>query len=222
MGLTDKMMNGMIKALPVEEREELMLKMMPDMMKNVSMAKMIPLMLKELGRILTLYSVFSFLAALLKDEEFKAQLKKGSDTLQEKMPAMMEMMQPMMTDVMMPVKMDMMSKVMPKMMGFMHHMMPMMGEMAPQMMNDIMIPAMKDNSAMKANMLFMMQTMFPHCAENMFPLLEKEERINFTQKLYAIMAKSASGGMPVEEKRSFGDKSIQVIKEGLSSNSNEE
>ena len=42
MKMMDNMMKGIIKGLPVEEREVLLLDMMPDMMKQVDMAKMMP------------------------------------------------------------------------------------------------------------------------------------------------------------------------------------
>ena len=42
MGVMDSMTKGMLKALPVEEREALMLRMMPDMVAHVNIVRMMP------------------------------------------------------------------------------------------------------------------------------------------------------------------------------------
>jgi hypothetical protein len=99
------------------------------------------------------------------------------------MPAMMEMMQPMMV--------PMMSAIMPKMMGFMATMMPNMKDIMPRVMDEAMIPMIQENPEMKAHMLGMMQTMFPHCAANMFPMIDEEERGAFIESLLAVMRQSA-------------------------------
>lgn len=49
MGFMDSMMEDMVKGLPVEEREALLLKMMPEMMKQADMTRLMPNMLKEMA-----------------------------------------------------------------------------------------------------------------------------------------------------------------------------
>ena len=210
MGMMDSMMKGMIKAMPVEEREELMLKLMPDMMKQVEMVPMMKNMKKELTGRISLLSIIEFVQTLAKDEALKGRLKETLGDFKKMMPAMMEMMHPMM--------MPMMSSFMPKMMSFMPTMMPNMKEMMPQMMEETMIPMIKEKPEMKAHMLGMMQTMFPHCAANMFPLIEKDDRVEFVQRLYGIMAKSASIEMDVEEKDIFQKQSTGAVKDALLTN----
>jgi hypothetical protein len=207
MGMMDSMMKGMLKALPVQERETLMLKMMPDMIKRVDMAKMMPNMLKEFASLITLFSLYEFFRILLHDDEFKNLLKDKLSKNNGKLPAMMEMMHPMM--------MSIMPAIMPKMMKFMAAMMPNMQEIMPQMMEDKMIPMLEEDVEMKAHMLGMMQTMFPHCAANLFPMLEKNQRIAFIKKLYAIMAQSATVEMNIDEKQRFNQESTRVVKEAL-------
>ena len=102
MGMMDKMMKGMIKAMPVEEREALMLKMMPDMMEQADMVKLMPNMLKEFSGLISLLSIYEFFRILLKDNEAKDQIKGILSNLKEKMPSMMEMMHPMMLSMMSP------------------------------------------------------------------------------------------------------------------------
>lgn len=194
MGMMDSMMKGMLKAMPVEEREALMLKMMPDMMKQVNMVKLMPKMLKEFSGLITLLSIYEFFRILLKDNDSQDQIKAMLGNLMEKMPAMMEMMHPMMVSLM--------STIMPKMMGLMATMMPNMKEMMPQVMEEAMIPRIKEDPALKAHMLGMMQTMFPHCAMNLFPMIEKDERTAFIQRLSAIMEKSAN--IEVDTRRELG------------------
>jgi hypothetical protein len=113
---------------------------------------------------------------------------------------------------------SMMTTVMPKMMGFMATMMPNMREIMPRVMDEKMIPMIKENPDMKDHMLEMMQTMFPHCAANMFPLIEKDERIAFIKRLYAIMAQSAAVEMDTEAKQSFHLESSGVVKDALHTN----
>lgn len=204
MGMMDTMMNGMIKAFPPDEREELMLKMMPEMMKGIDIKKLMPDMLKEMGQLITLYSVFIFLSTAYKDEELKGTLKEILNKMKEKMPEMMKMMQPLMEE-----------KMMPAMMEFMSPMMPIMKDMMPAMMEKSMIPKLKEKPDMKENMLGMMQTMFSHCSVNMVPLIEKDERIDFIKKFFGTLAHSAVPGMSAQEKDSFIDESIQIMKEGV-------
>ncbi len=135
MGMMDAMMNGMIKASPPDEREELMLKMMPEMMKGIDITRLMPDMLKEVGQLITLFSVYTFLSKALKDEELKGILKEGLDKMKNKMPEMMEMMQPMIQPLM-----EKKMESMPAIMEFMSPMMPMMNDMMPAMFEKSMIP----------------------------------------------------------------------------------
>jgi hypothetical protein len=204
MGMMDSMMKGMIKALPVTEREALMLKMMPDMMKQVNVVKMTPNMLKEVSGRISLLSIYQFLQILLKDDEALDRVKVAFGNLKGKIPAMMQMMHPMM--------LNMMSSIMPKMMGFMATMMPNMKDIMPQVMEESMIPMIREDPAMRAHMLGMMQTMFPHCAMNMFPMIEHKDRIAFIQRLAAIMEKSANIEMDTEGKISFDAENTGAVK----------
>jgi hypothetical protein len=205
MGMMDAMMNGMIKALPPDEREELMLKMMPDMMKGIDIARIMPDLLREVGQQPTLFSVYVFLSKALKDEELKGILKEALKKMKEKMPEMMNMMQPLMEE-----------KVMPAMMEFMSPMMPMMKDMMPAMLEKSMIPKLKEKPEIKENMLGMMQTMFSHCSVNMVPLMDKEDRIDFIKKFFGTLAHSAGSEMSATEKNRFIDESIQIMKESIS------
>ena len=207
MGMMNNMMKDMIKSMPVEEREALMLKMMPEMMKTVDMTEMMPGMMKQLAGLVSLLSLYEFLRTLHKDNEARNLVKDALGNLKEKMPAMMEMMQPMMA--------GMMSAIMPKMMGFMATMMPNMKEIMPQMMEEKMMPMLNENPAIKEHMLEMMQTMFPHCATNMFPLIEEGRRVAFIKKLYGIMAQSAAIEMDTDAKQSFQLESTGTVKDAL-------
>ena len=212
MGMMDAMMNGMIKALPPDEREELMLKMMPEMMKGIDFTRLMPDMLKEMGQLTSLFSIYSFLSKALKDEELKGILKEALVKMRDKMPEMMKMMHPLMQPLMQPL---MEEKLMPAMLEFMSPMMPMMKDMMPAMMEKSMIPKLKDKPDVKENMLGMMQTMFSHCSVNMVPLIEKEDRIEFIKKFFGTLAHSAVPEMSTQEKDSFIDESIQIIKESI-------
>ncbi len=212
MGMMDAMMNGMIKAFPPDEREELMLKMMPEMMKGIDIKKLMPDMMKEMGQLTSLFSIYVFLSKALKDEELKGILKEALIKMRDKMPEMMKMMHPLMQPLMQPL---MEEKMMPAMMEFMSPMMPMMKDMMPAMMEKSMIPKLKEKPDMKENMLGMMQTMFSHCSVNMVPLIEKEDRIDFIKKFFGSLAHSAVPEMSDQEKDSFINESIQIIKEGI-------
>jgi hypothetical protein len=208
MGMMDAMMNGMIKALPPEEREELMLKMMPEMMKGIDITKIMPDMLREVGQLPTLFSVYIFLSKAVKDEELKEILKEALLKIKEKMPEMMKMMQPVMQPLME-------EKMMPAMLEFMSPMVPMMKDMMPAMLEKSMIPKLKERPEIKENMLEMMQAMFSHCSVNMVPLIEKEDRIDFIKKFFGFLTHSASSEMSSIEKNSFIDESIQIMKESI-------
>jgi hypothetical protein len=94
-------------------------------------------------------------------------------------------------------------------------MMPVMKDMMPAMLEKSMVPKLKENPDMKENMLGMMQTMFSNCSVNMVPLIEKEDRIEFIKKFFGSLAHSAVPEMSAEEKDSFIDESIQIIKESI-------
>jgi hypothetical protein len=207
MGMIGNMMKGMIKALPKEEREALVLKIMPDMMKQVDMGKMMPNMMKELAGLITMWSLYELLWILLKDAEAKGLFKCALGNLKDKVPAIVEMNHAMM--------MTMAPAIMPKMMVFVHIMMPNMKEIMPRMMEGTMLPMIKENPEIKEHMLGVMQTMFPHCAMNMFPLIEKDERNIFIRNLYTIMAKSAVIEMDADQKRSFYVESTRAVKKAL-------
>jgi hypothetical protein len=209
MGMMDTMMNGMIKALPPDEREELMLKMMPEMMKGIDITRVMPEMLKEVGQQTTLFSIYVFLSKALKDEELKGILKEALMKMKDKMPEMMNMMRPLMQPLME-------EKMMPTMMEFMSPMVPMMRDMMPEMLEKSMVPKLKENPDIKENMLGMMQAMFSHCSENMVPLIDKEDRINFIKKFFGSLAHSTASEMSSSEKNRFIDESIQIMKEGIS------
>ncbi len=218
MGMMNGMMEAMINSFTPEEREELMLQMMPAMMKGVDVDQMMENMIVTMSKRYTFNGAITFVKDMLKQVSFydagsllvilgnaKAGLMESMGGMQN----MMKSMVPKMMKVMMPV----MEKVMPKMMGMMSSMMPMMAEHMPVMMNETMIPMFEKKPEVKKNMLSMMQTVFPHCAENMFPLIDKEDRVEFINKLYGIMAKSAAGEMSVEEKKAFIVKSSNTIRQ---------
>lgn len=209
-----KMMEAMINSFSVKEREELLLKLMPGMMKNADIEAMIENTIITVSKQTTIYSILSFLKKMLKKitlydigtlikilSESNIDLKKF---MTETKPAMMKKM--------MPKIMPVMKHVMPKMMGMMSPMMPIMAEHIPTM-SSTMIPMLKKNDSVRSNMLTMMQTIFPHCAENMFPLIEQENRLDFIYKLYGIMAKSATQEMNADEKKNFIIGSNNTIKQ---------
>jgi hypothetical protein len=208
MGMMDAMMNGMIRALPPDDREELMLKMMPEMMKGIDTTRIMPDMLREVGQLPTLFSVYVFFVKALKDEELKGILKEALKKMKEKMPEMMKMMQPLMQPLME-------EKMMPAMMEFMSPMMPMMKDMMPSMLEKSMIPKLKEKPDMKENMLGMMQAMFSHCSLNMVPLIEKEDRMDFVKEFFGSLAHSAGSEMSDSEKNRFIDDSIQIMRESI-------
>lgn len=212
MGMMNAMMNGMIKAFPPDEREEIMLKMMPEMMKDIDIKRLMPDMLKEMGQLITLFSVYIFLSTAIKDEELKGILKEARNKMKNKMPEMMKMMQPLMQPLIQPL---MEEKMMPAMMEFMSPMMPMMKDMMPAILEKSMIPKLKEKPDIKENMLGMMQTMFSHCSVNMVPLIDKDDRIDFIKKFFGTLAHSAVPEMSAQEKNSFINESIQIMEESI-------
>jgi hypothetical protein len=193
-------MKGMVKALPVEERKELLLRMMPDMMRQADMVKMMPNMLRDMSSLITLYSLYTFVRALADDEEALETVKDSLEKAKVKMPAMMEQMHSMM----LPLMTGVMSGFMPKMMALMSPMMPTMKEVMPQVMDGAMIPMLEQKPEVRKHMLEMMQTMFPHCAENMFPLIEEEQRRDFIDNLQGIMSRAAGPEAGPEQEAPVG------------------
>lgn len=210
MGWIGKFMGPVIKAIPAAERETMMLKMMPDMIRKTDMVKMMPNMARELGDTITLLFLFEFAAHVIRDEAAREQISTLHGRLMEQMPGMMDMMHPVM--------MTLMSEMMPRMMGFMSTMMPDMHTMMPEVMENAMLPMIRENPRVKAHMLAMMQTMFPHCAMNILPLIDKEERAVFINQLCEIMAASGTLEMGAPEKQAFGLTLTDTVQKTLNAN----
>lgn len=210
MGWMERMMEDMIKGLPVHEREAMLLKMMPEMMQQADMAKLMPNMLREMAGLVNLLLLYDLAQGLIENDDLRTQTSEAVSRLHATMPEMMEMMHPLMFEVM--------STAMPKMMGFMSTMMPDMHEMMPQVMDEAMVPMISEKPEIKDHMLNMMQTMFPHCAMRMFPLIEKDKRNAFINRLYGIMARSATLEMDANEKKNFQMKSTEAVSKALNSN----
>lgn len=91
MSLMDTMMDGVIKRLPREKKEEMMINMMPMMMEGIDINALMPRMMTEMLKDVTVDDVINFLKAALKDK----------DKLQELVTKLKEanLMQQMMTRV---------------------------------------------------------------------------------------------------------------------------
>ena len=68
MGLMDRMMDRMIINMSVAEKEDMMMRMMPIMMEGIDINKMMPDMMKEVGSIITLTGIYTFLQKALTDD----------------------------------------------------------------------------------------------------------------------------------------------------------
>ena len=112
MGLMDRMMDGMIRNMSIQEKEEMMLKIMPVMMKDVDMLKMMPGMMSSMGELLNLTGIVTFIRKVLKDDQLKGQLEK----LMDRLPQLSRKMQSMMAD-MRPALITLMSGMMDFMAG---------------------------------------------------------------------------------------------------------
>jgi len=203
VALMQQMMNNMIKSMPKPEKEEMMLKIMPVMMKEMNVGKMMPNMMTEMGKIITAYGVYAFLALVLKDEELKHLFGDMMKKMIGKMPEMMAMMAPMMV--------DMMPKMMNVMMPMMSEMMPVMAEKMPEAMPKML----ENNPEMKKKMPQMVTKMCPHCAENMYPIIPKEERIDFVLNMISTISRQGSVDMSPEERKNFQIKAVEKVKLGL-------
>lgn len=69
MSLLDTMMDGVIKRLPGEKREEMMINMMPMMMEGIDINELMPKMMTEMLKDITVDDVISFLKEALKDKD---------------------------------------------------------------------------------------------------------------------------------------------------------
>ena len=197
MGLMDRMMDGMIRNMSIQEKEEMMLKIMPVMMKDVDMLKMMPGMMSSMGGLLNLTCIVTFIRQVLKDDELKGQLEK----LMDRLPQLSRKMQSMMAD-MRPALITLMSGMMDFMAGkVMPVMMPMMSEMMPVMMKENMPEVMLRNETVKEFMPKMMMEVIPHCVQTFSPMMESEDQNVFLARLTDSIDRAEGSGSPEEEKR---------------------
>jgi hypothetical protein len=192
-------MNSMIRSMPIEDREEMMMKMMPEMMKKADLKIMTPNMLKRLGEMVTLVNVYDFVYKIVKDEELKNNLAEIFKNLKDKMPAMMSMMMPMMKNFM------------PKMMSFM---MPMMSEMMSLCKPDGG-DMMKGHPEIKEKMAECMQDMCPNCVEYMYPSIPGEKRAPFALNMIHSISKQGSLDMAESEKEEFKKQALDKVCDGV-------
>lgn len=157
----DMMMNAMVRSMPKEDREKMMLELMPQMMNQADLNVLMPNMASELGKMITLYGAYSLISQIVSDPVLKKEFGGAVKTIHEKMPEMMPMMMPMMMPVM--------KELMPKMMGVM---MPMMSGMMKEMAEKqecIMADAVDKDPKMKVMMGEMMLSMCPDMAGKVIP-----------------------------------------------------
>jgi hypothetical protein len=155
--MMNSMMNAMIRGMTKEEREKMMLQMMPEMMKKADINVLITNMMEEMGKMITLYSVYSLITKIVTDPSLKEKFGDMLKSMKEKMPEMM------------PVMMPIMDELMPKIMS---GMMPMMSGMVKEMTEKIecmMIDMVDDDSEMKKMMGEMMFAMCPIMAGKVIP-----------------------------------------------------
>ncbi len=69
MGFMDSMMDTMIKALPQEKREEMMINMMPLMMEGIDMNQLMPRMMANMIQDITADDIINYLKQTLQDKE---------------------------------------------------------------------------------------------------------------------------------------------------------
>ncbi|MCH8234045.1 MAG: hypothetical protein IIB82_15570 [Bacteroidetes bacterium] len=166
----DKMMDSMINKMSPEEKEKMMLQMMPEMMKKADINILTANILEEMGKIITLYGVYSLIATIVKDPLLKEKFGDMLKSMKNKMTEMMTEMMPMM--------MPMMKELMPKIMS---GMIPMMSGMVKEMteMCECVMADMEDNFEMKKTMGEMMFAMCPEMAGKIIP---EEKRVRICQK----------------------------------------
>ena len=171
MGLMDKMMDSMINKMSPEEKEKMMLKMMPEMMKKADINILTANILEEMGKIITLYGVYSLIATIVKDPLLKEKFGDMLKSMKNKMTEMMTEMMPMM----MPMMKELMPKIMSGMMPMMSGMVKEMTEMCECVMADI-----EDNFEMKKTMGEMM---FAMCPEMAGKVISEEKGTEFVKKM---------------------------------------
>ena len=192
-------MNSMIRSMPIEDREEMMMKMMPEMMKRADLKIMTPNMLKRLGEMVTLVNVYDLVRKIVKDEELKNSLAVKLKNMKDKMPVMMSMMMPTMINFM------------PKMMSFM---MPMMSEMMSLCKSDGG-SMMKKSPEMKETMAECMQNMCPNCVEVVYPSISREERAPFALNMIQSISNQGSLDMVESEKEEFIKQALEKVNDGV-------
>ena len=69
MSVMDSMMDGMIKMLSQEKREEMMINMMPLMMEGIDMTELMPRMMTNMLQDITADDIINYLKETLKDKE---------------------------------------------------------------------------------------------------------------------------------------------------------
>ena len=74
MSFIDNMMDGMVKSLPQEKREEMMVDMMPMMMEGIDMNAFMPRMMEEMLKDVTAEDVIEFLKKTLDEKDKLAEL----------------------------------------------------------------------------------------------------------------------------------------------------
>lgn len=185
MSMMDKMMEGMVNRMSIEEKQEMMLKMMPMMMKDVNMAetmlKMVPVMLDEISLLDLLKVLKKLFPVLLKGVNSVAELMVKWDELipaiMKKMPKMMNKMMPFMEIVMPAV----MSRMMPVMMKNEEHMKQM------ETMPEKMLGRMLQKEEMKDIMPKMMARMMPLCLKEVYPHMDDETKKEFSESMMNII-----------------------------------
>ena len=160
------MMDSMINNMSPEEKEKMMLQMMPEMMKKADINILTANILEEMGKIISLYGVYSLIATIVKDPLLKEKFGDMLKSMKNKMPEMMLMMMPMMKELM--------TKIMSGMIPMMSGMVKEMTEMCECVMAD-----MEDNFEMKKTMGEMMFAMCPEMAGKIIP---EEKRVRICQK----------------------------------------
>jgi hypothetical protein len=161
-------MTKMIRSMSKEERAEMMLNMMPQMMKHVDLKKMAPNLIRELGELLTLNALYRFSSRVARSRELREALNRLTDTMQTKMPEMMEMMAPLLRGVM--------PRVMPRMLPVMAGMMSEMNKRGGCFMVDVV----DQNPEMATHVGGMMFEMAPRMAGKVIP---KKKRQTFLDKM---------------------------------------
>ena len=184
MAMMDKMMKVIIGRMSIEKKQEMMLKMMPMMMTDVNMAETMIKMMPQMLDHISLNDIFqvlkNYFPKLLQGihsvGEFIARWNELFPKIMKKIPEVMETMLPVM-EVVMPAVMGV---VLPLMMSQenLNRMEKCAEQMAPKMMK---------HDKLKEIIPQMMARIFPHCLENMLPLLPSDKQKKFSQSLKKIL-----------------------------------